>query len=177
MLRSLFVRRLIDLREALVTWPECRTWLMCALIFGAFVATAAPIGLLSGFLRPETANLPKRTMFVIAITIFVQPSLLEEIVFRGFLLPRTGPSIPRRAAAACAALALYVVSHPISAALFRPTVMVVFASPVYLTLAAILGAACTAAYWISKSIWPPVVIHWITVLAWLWFFGGQRMLA
>ena len=45
-----------------------------------------------------------------------------------------------------------------------------------LSLATLLGATCTAAYLISRSIWPPVVLHWLTVLAWIWLLGGRALL-
>jgi predicted Abi (CAAX) family protease len=75
------------------------------------------------------------------------------------------------------ALALYVASHPLNAILFRPQALALFESPVYLTLATLLGAACTAAYFISRSIWPPVAIHWLTVVAWLYLLGGHALLS
>ena len=80
-------------------------------------------------------------------------------------------------ALAVGALLLYVAAHPLNAILFRPGLRTLFESPAYLSLAALLGATCTAAYWISRSIWPPVLIHWLTVLAWLYLFGGWALLS
>ena len=113
-----------------------------------------------------------------ASLIFLHPSLVEEIAFRALLLPRDAGSMRRGRLllVAGAALAVYVASHPLNAWLFRPQVLSVFASPAYLVLTTLLGAACTAAYFVSRSIWPPVVIHWLTVVTWLWFLGGQALL-
>jgi predicted Abi (CAAX) family protease len=110
--------------------------------------------------------------------LLIQPSLVEEIVFRGLLLPRDARTMPRRrlAVVVATALAVYVASHPLNAWLFRPDVLSLFTSPVYLMLAALLGLACTIAYFISRSIWPPVAMHWLTVVTWIWFLGGQRRL-
>ena len=74
-----------------------------------------------------------------------------------------------------AALVVYVAAHPINALIFKPQ-LTVFESPAYLVIAALLGGACTAAYWISRSIWPPVAMHWLTVVAWIWLFGGRALL-
>ena len=112
------------------------------------------------------------------LLLFVQPALVEEIVFRGLLLPRNGGSLPRGrlVLVAGAALAVYVVSHPINARLFRPQALGLFESAPYLALATLLGLACTAAYLISRSIWPSVAIHWLTVVIWIWLLGGRNLL-
>jgi CubicO group peptidase (beta-lactamase class C family) len=35
--------------------------------------------------------------------------------------------------------------------------------------------ACTVTYWISRSLWPPVLLHWSTVLIWITLLGGQGL--
>ncbi len=177
-LRRLVIQRTNDVRGALTTMPNARAWLTCGAMFAGFVGCAAPIGLLSGFLRPTAPPFAATHLVAMSVAVFVQPALVEEIIFRGVLLPREARTMSRGAllAVSLVALALYVTSHPINAALFRPAAMGVFTSPVYLVLTTLLGVVCTTAYWWSKSIWPSVVIHWMTVLAWLWFLGGQRLL-
>ena len=100
------------------------------------------------------------------------------MLFRALLLPRNAASMrgPRLLVTAGIALALYVASHPLNAMLFRPQALHLFASPGYLTLVAMLGATCTWAYLTSRSIWPPVAIHWLTVVAWIWLLGGRAVL-
>lgn len=134
--------------------------------------------MLSGLLRPGIATLTPAQMIGFSVLLFAQPALVEEIVFRGLLLPRDGRSLPRGRLLAIAgvALVLYVVSHPINARLFRPQVLGLFESPAYLALTTLLGIACTATYLISRSIWPPVVLHWLTVVVWIWLLGGQAVL-
>ena len=151
---------------------------MCALVYGFFLAAALPVGLLSGLLRPTTPQVSPGEMAVAAVLLFLQPALIEEIVFRGLLLPRGGGSMRRGRLAIIAGMALviYVVSHPISAWLFRSRMLELFASPAYLALATLLGLACTMTYLISRSIWPPVAVHWLSVVIWIWFLGGQRLL-
>jgi len=177
-IRSFAVQRVADVREALTTIPDTRSWFACTLVFVAFVACAGPIGVASGLLHPMAPRVSIDAVFSTAAIVFIQPALLEEVVFRGLLLPRNTRAIPRArlVTAAVVSLALYVVSHPLNAMLFRPDALHVFANPVYLLLATLLGIACTAAYFISHSLWPAVVIHWLTVLTWLWFLGGQALL-
>ena len=161
-----------------MTIPGRRAWTASAAVYALFLVCAAPIGLLTGLLRPSMPHLPPAQMIRVAFLIFLQPALVEEIVFRALLIPREAGAMPRRRLilVAGAALAVYVASHPLNAWLFRPQVLAVFASPAYLVLATLLGAACTAAYLVSRSIWPSVVIHWLTVVTWLWFLGGQALL-
>jgi predicted Abi (CAAX) family protease len=79
--------------------------------------------------------------------LLVQPALVEEVVFRGLLLPRKRRFVASRAPRSCrrAALAVYVASHPINARLFRPQVLGLFEHAV-LVLATLLGLACTALF-------------------------------
>jgi len=177
-LRSFVVQRVTDLRDALTTVPDAQTWLGCAGVFGLFVACAGPIGLLSGLLHPTVPHLMSRDAFLTALVVFVHPAFVEEVVFRGLLLPRDMRSMPplRAFVATVAALALYVASHPLNAILFRPGVLQLFASPAYLALATLLGIACTIAYLFSRSIWPSVAIHWVSVVTWIWLLGGREML-
>src|SRR5215470_7163737 len=177
-LQSLAIRRWNDLREALTTLPDARTWLTCALVCAAFLLCAVPIGLASGLLRVDVAGAGATDAIRIAALLFIQPALFEEIVFRGLLLPRDVRSMPRSRVILIAgvALAVYVASHPVNAWFFRPQVLGVFSSVAYLSLATLLGLACTIAYFISRSIWPPVIIHWLTVVAWIDLLGGRALL-
>jgi len=177
-IRAAAVRRLQDLRDALTTIPDSRTWRSCGLVYGLFLGIALPIGFRSGLLRPGPAHLTPAELIGSGVLLFVQPALVEEIVFRGVLLPRDGRSWPRGrlVLVAGAALAVYVASHPINARLFRPQVLGLFESPAYLALTTLLGLACTAAFFISRSIWPSVAIHWLTVVIWIWLLGGRQLL-
>ena len=162
----------------MTTIPGVRAWGRCALVYGVFLACALPFGVLTGLLRPGTAQVTMARMLGAGALVLVHPAFVEELVFRVLLLPRD-PSSMRRGRlglVAGASLALYVASHPVNAMLFTPDLLPVFASPAYLAIVALLGLACTTAYWISRSIWPSVVMHWVTVVAWLWLLGGQALL-
>jgi len=177
-IRSALLGRLNDLRDAITTIPDARSWRACALVYLLFLTCAAPIGLLSGLLKPGVPRQSATETIAAGVFLFARPALVEEIVFRGLLLPRDPRSIPRSRAVpvAIVALAVYVGAHPLNALLTWPASLTVFGNPVYLGLTTLLGIACTAAYWISKSIWPPVAMHWVTVIVWLWLLGGQTLL-
>src|SRR5215467_15557710 len=132
--RSVVGRRLQDLRDALTTIPDWRTWRTCGLVYGLFLIGALPTGLASGLIRPATASLTPTELMGSGLLLFLQPALAEEILFRGLLLPRDARSWPRwrLIPVAGAALAVYVASHPINAMLFRPRVLSVFGSTPYL---------------------------------------------
>ena len=177
-MRYLAERRWRDFREALTTIPDWRTWRTCAFVYCLFLVCALPIGLLSGLVRRSVPHLSPAEMAGTGLLLFVQPALAEEIVFRGLLLPRHADSMSRGRlfVVAAAALVVYVASHPLNALLLRPGALTLFESPVYLVLAALLGLACTATYLISRSIWPPVAFHWLTVVVWIWLLGGRAQL-
>jgi predicted Abi (CAAX) family protease len=147
-------------------------------VYGVFLICALPVGFATGFLDPGATHATMAEMLRTSLVAVVHPAFTEELVFRVLLLPRDPASMRRSRLVIVTGLALvaYVASHPLNAMLFRPQALSVFGSPAYLTLAAMLGAACTAAYWISRSIWPPVAMHWLTVVAWLYFLGGQAVL-
>ena len=177
-MRSMAEQRWRDLCEALTTIPNGQTWRMCAFVYCLFLVCAVPIGLLSGLLRPGLPQLSPAELIGTGLLLLVHPAMTEEIVFRGLLLPRHADSMSRgrRLVLAAAALAAYVASHPLTALLFRQEALSLFENPIYLVLVALLGLSCTATYLISQSIWPPVALHWLTVVAWIWFFGGHALL-
>ena len=177
-MRSLAERRWRDLTSALTTMPDARAWVRCACVYAVFLGLAMPIGLMSGLVRPGWPHAGTAELATGVALVFIHPALVEELVFRGLLLPRDPRSMRRGplAALTLVALAVYVASHPLNALLVRPSAAHVFGSPAYLTMAALLGAACTASYWFSRSLWPSILIHWLTVAAWLWLLGGSAVL-
>ena len=81
-------------------------------------------------------------------------------MFRVILAGRTGR------VRAVIALAAFVLWHPVQVWLGLPMAQPVFLEPAFLVMAALLGVVCTLAYRRSGSIWPAVMIHWLTVVAW-----------
>lgn len=124
---------------------------------------ALTVGLTSGFLCPKTA--PTAALPLLLRTFFA-PALLEELLFRVLPPPRLWPF----------AFAAYVLFHPLNAWLFWPEARDVFYDPVFLILTALLGGSCALLYRRTRSLWPPVALHWLTVAGWLLFLGGEGAL-
>jgi predicted Abi (CAAX) family protease len=164
--------------KTMSTIPDARTWGKCALAYLIFLVVAIPLGFLTGLLHPGAPAIPAVQILTTALVLLVHPAFVEELIFRVLLLPRQLQNVPRARLVLLVviSLTLYVASHPLNAILFRPQARALFESPAYLMLATLLGATCTAAYFISRSIWPSVVIHWLTVVVWLFAFGGQALL-
>lgn len=147
--------------QAATTVPGARAWLETLAVTLGFCAVALPLGLSGGVLKLEpapTAALLLRTFFV--------PSLVEELVFRVLPPPRLAPL----------ALLAYVLLHPLNALLFLPSARDVFYNPVFLLLTALLGGSCGLLYHRTRSLWPPVVLHWLVVAGWLTVLGGKSAL-
>jgi predicted Abi (CAAX) family protease len=169
--------RMRDVRAALTTLPTWPAWRLCLIVYAAFLACALPIGLLTGVVRFSPAPFPAATAVGIALAALVHPAFVEETIFRALLVPRWIRELPAGRALLIAgfALAAYVASHPVNAILFRPAALGIFTNPAYLFIAALLGVACTVVYAVSGSIWPAVLLHWITAVVWILLLGGQSL--
>ncbi len=152
--------------------------MLAAGIYAMFLVGAVPLGIVSGLLHPSLPQLSAGGALLTAVTIAVHPAFTEELVFRVLLLPRRLDAISRTRLYAVVAVAvfLYVAAHPLNAYFFWPKAMPIFGNPFYLAMTTLLGLACVTAYFISGSIWLPVLIHWLTVTLWLLLLGGQRLL-
>ncbi|WP_291843110.1 CPBP family glutamic-type intramembrane protease [Maricaulis sp.] len=102
---------------------------------------------------------PASLLAIAAVAILV-PALAEELAFRVILGGRQG-----HVRAALAILA-FILWHPLQVWLGLPMAQPVFLEAGFLSTVAALGLACTLAYRLSGSIWPPVVLHWLVVIGW-----------
>lgn len=170
--------RFKDLLAAVVTLPSTRQWWYCLIVYGVFIVCVLPIGLLSGFLSLKIAVLSPTECLFLIVYLLLRPALVEELIFRALLLPRDPASVERGRLVliSIVALIVFVASHPLNGWLLRPVAFALFTDPVFLSCAALLGISCTLAYYISKSLWPPVVIHWVTVAVWILLLGGQGLI-
>jgi predicted Abi (CAAX) family protease len=116
-------------------------------------------------------------MAVLPLVLLLTPGITEELAFRALPLPHPSERCSRQHQVVAGVLALtaFVLWHPLNG-LWTARVWPVFTDPVFLTLAALLGAACTLAYLLSGSLWPPVLIHWASVVSWGLFLGGRKLL-
>jgi predicted Abi (CAAX) family protease len=160
---------LVKLKKAMATWPTQRVWLETLVLWLIFAGVALPVALHYQYVDAPMSFRNWLPMTLIACV----PGLLEEIVWRGLLIP--APGSKHFWPMGLLSLTGFVVSHPISAWIFRPTARDIFYSPAFLFLAASLGLICLFIYARSKSLWPCILIHWFTVAVWL-LFGGRTLL-
>ena len=110
----------------------------------------------------------------VPIVLVVFPSLIEEFVYRGILLPRAlaDASPVQRFGAVSASTAVYVAAHPLV-----PILGVLdsdfFLNPWILVAVGILGYTLGYSYIRSWSLWAPTLIHWATVVVWNLFLKAQ----
>ncbi|MDJ0641764.1 MAG: CPBP family glutamic-type intramembrane protease [Erythrobacter sp.] len=112
----------------------------------------------------------------LALIALVIPSLGEELLFRAALLPtpQAGQQMPLPRAAT--AIALFVLWHPLQALVTTDERATIFLDPWFLLAVGALGLACTRAYWRNGSLWPAVILHWLSVIGWKALAGGPAFI-
>lgn len=115
-------------------------------------------------------------LYLLPFTLFIFPSFLEEAFFRGVLIPNDtvdkGPA--KILFYILMSTLIFVAWHPVNALLINKTAIPLFLNPFFLILVALLGATCSLSYIFSRSLWIPILIHWLTVLVWVVFLGGRN---
>ena len=148
-----------DATSVVRTWPRLSEWGQSLLLFGVFALIAAYLGQHESLFKFSLTD-EWRPFIVVAVIAILVPSLAEEMVFRVLLGGRTGWL------RAGIAIAAFVLWHPVQVWLGLPMAQPVFLEPAFLAIVALLGLVCTVAYRTSGAIWPPVAIHWGTVVLW-----------
>ncbi len=135
------------------------------------------IGFKSGFLTWQLVDISPKKCFQI-LQLFFLPAFIEELVFRVILLPHPFEGVYgiEWLFWVTLSLSLFIVYHPLNALLFYPQGRNLFRKPIFLVFAGLLGIICAISYTITASLWPPVVIHWLIVVIWLFFLGGEQKL-
>ncbi|MEM8674945.1 MAG: CPBP family glutamic-type intramembrane protease [Cyanobacteria bacterium P01_G01_bin.67] len=171
-MNSIFLILRERLTQAISTYPSFARGQDLIWVISLYVLFTMTLGWRSGFLRwaPQSQSIIVRVM----LTSLIAPAILEELIFRGLLLPYPANSISLESYIGWAgfSLGLFIIYHPLNAVTFFPQARVVFFNPVFLILAAALGLVCTITYWQTASLWIPVIIHWLAVVLWLLCFGG-----
>lgn len=166
------------LSAALLTVPTLTDWGICLGILAIYAAIALPIGFWTGLLQREWVT-HLQTIVGSSLVALVFPSIFEEVVFRALLLPHPSEVASSGAIALWSgvSLVLFILAHPLNAFLVLTSRRKTFYDPAFLTLAALLGVACTVTYLQSGSIWTAIGLHWIVVVVWLLMLGGDRRMS
>lgn len=135
------------------------------------------------------------------VSAFVFPSLVEEFVWRGLLIPHPSSIVtattvkntmsitttitnlsslfttPGLGRTAVLVLALHVLSHPLAGLTVWPRGRDVFCDKRFLLLAFVVLGGATASYIVTRgSIWAATITHGLPVMLWRDFFGGESKL-
>lgn len=164
----MFLRgRLLDVVAALRRVPNGHGSLRAVIELAWAIPLMLLLGHFGGLIHltiPRDAS----TGLVLAATLFLVPSLGEELLFRGFVIPLKSPNTGWQALS----VLLFVLWHPLQAITIGPPWAKAFVDPWFLSVVAVLGICLARIYAASRSLWPPIVIHWLVVVGWKLFLGG-----
>ncbi len=116
-------------------------------------------------------------VLTLPLTLFIFPSLLEEFFFRGVLIPNKAKEkgVPFTLWITLLSATSFVLWHPLNALTINTAAQEFFLNPFFLAVVFFLGLACSLSYIISQSLWVPIILHWLTVLVWVYFLGGRNI--
>lgn len=158
----------------LFRWPKTNEWMWSGAVSLAFALLAIGFGFVTGFFRFGLAE--PDTLLRTAVVAFVLPALLEEFVFRGPLVWFARRGSERLWLASGVSLLLFVLWHPFNATFMLTDAQEVFFDWRFLAIATGLGAAATALALRTRTLWPPILFHWLAVLGWKAFLGAPTLL-
>jgi len=150
-----------------------RTILILILIY---VCVSLSIGFYARLFEVKLVDFPMSVF--LPFSLFIFPSLLEEVFFRGVLILNNAATHDRRRIVTyiLVSTAAFVIWHPFNALTINPTAVPTFLNPSFLVIVAVLGITCSISYIASRSLWTPIIIHWLTVVVWVVFLGGRNKL-
>ncbi|MBF2026436.1 MAG: CPBP family intramembrane metalloprotease [Oscillatoriales cyanobacterium C42_A2020_001] len=161
-----------------VNVPTMAEWSVAMGTLLGYGAIALPFGYAQGFLKFNPWKASWWRYGLLTARLLFMPALLEEFVFRVLLLPAPRAAITYQAWAmwAIVSLVLFIAYHPFNAKTFFKRGDPTFFQPAFLTLAGLLGVACTLVYWLTYSLLLVTFIHWVAVTVWLTLLGGMERL-
>ncbi len=158
-------------RLALLTWPRGRDWFELAGAAIVFAICGAAIGFSTHLLHlgPRSAG----EIAHVAAIAFIAPSLSEELIFRGAMVPSRAEN---RSAFPwiIASTVLFALWHVVETS-FLPGGVAFFRRFDFLAVAALLGLLCGILRYRSGSIWTAVFLHWLVAVAWIGWLGGPSL--
>jgi len=167
------------LKTNLITGLKTAPWRRAILsisLFAIFTVIALAIGLSTGLLSYEVID--SELIYVLPFTLFVFPSLFEELIFRGLIIPNDTASNGVKSILFYSLLStsLFIIWHPLNALTINTTAQEFFLDPWFLVIVFVLGMACSLGYIFSRSLWVPIIMHWLTVMAWVFLLGGRNLI-
>ncbi|AMW26646.1 CPBP family glutamic-type intramembrane protease [Arthrospira platensis] len=159
--------------------PTPSDWWILAATFLVYSAIALPLGFSMNFLKWNPIDFHPLRLLGAMIWLFITPALLEETLFRVLLIPPPTEALSPLIWLFWAAfsLILFIISHPIAALTYNRAGNPTFCQTPFLSLATILGLACTIAYTLTGSLLIPVLFHWLVVVVWLFLLDGEHKLS
>ncbi len=109
------------------------------------------------------------TMLQVAAVGLIFPAFFEEVVFRGLL------NSPKTRFSALLSTVLFVLWHPFEAWVLFPDAAEIFLDGRFLLFVALFGLWFCWIHRLGRSLWPPIVCHWLIVLVWKGL-GGARFI-
>jgi predicted Abi (CAAX) family protease len=163
--------RLIEAVIAIPAWKNIGITLLSLAGYG-FLALSW--GKRQGFLRWQPAYSRTQDYLRLGLHTLFAPGLIEELLFRVWLIPHPTEAVSLLAGLGWAALSLgvFVVYHPLNALTFYPAGRPTFMQAPFLILATGLGVVCTFVYTQTGSLWLITLVHWLVVYIWLGWLGG-----
>lgn len=190
---------------SLTTFPTIQGWYRVVGITVITTTTAGIVATATEFVHPIQDFHPPTTwhQWGKATSVFFFPSLVEEVIWRGALLPRPSqlPLIPTRNLSLRTlttttfsssssmllspspwtpwwVLLVHVISHPLAGHLVWPRGKDAFCDVRFLLLATIVLGGATLSFLVTGgSVWAATITHALPVLLWRDFFLGEERLA
>lgn len=147
-------------------------------LLGLYALVALPYGFKSGFLAKQGSALSPLGLGLGLVRTFFIPALVEEMIFRVWILPHPIEGVPmaRWLLWGLLSLGLFVVYHPLMGKFFYKRAYPTFTDRRFLGLMGGLGVILIAAYRITGSLWVVTLMHWVVVVVWLFGLGGLARL-
>jgi len=157
--------------EYLFRRPDWQRWPISAATCIVFALFAGGVGLTTGLFSFQPA-LDFTEFARLALISLVLPAVLEEAVFRGPIRIKQAKEGRVPLWFLTILLVTFVAWHPINASLILTQAHDLFFDWRFLIIAAALGVAATVLTLNTRSLWPPIIFHWVSVLLWKICFGG-----
>lgn len=138
-----------------------------------FAAVAVPFSLLTELFEFRLASTVTHILNVAVVSFFL-PALFEEILFRGPVAWMSYVGSRKLLYVVAISFLLFILWHPLNGIFLMTQARDLFTDWRFLLMAGWLGLVATHLAIKTRSIWPPVIFHWLVVVGWKVFLGGPN---